>query len=457
MKKLNCLLGGLALLVSAGVTAQPTEAEELVTEINDPRWVLTPALGGIFSDQDDFDAGFSVSLSLMRPWPTVDEYLARHLAVEFTLSYADLEASLRNGLEDDYKRLAGSAQLMYFFTEAFVYPAKSNTHWYVMGGGHVGQVDFLGRDRDFIGPFAGTGFIHDFGDFSLRVEARMQLDDISFNNPFNDQEYWTVPITVGLHVPLGPPPKIPTYDDDGDGVPNNRDKCPNTPPGVKVDAEGCPLDSDGDGVPDHLDKCPGTPPGVKVNADGCPLDSDGDGIPDTIDKCPDTPKGVIVNADGCPLDSDGDGVPDGIDQCPDTLPGVKVNSVGCAIPQIYELRGVHFEYDKSRLMIDSQYLLDRVARSLINEPDANFMVAGHTCDLGSDAYNQGLSQRRAQSVVDYLVSKGVPRDRLVGKGFGEKEPVKPNTSEANREYNRRTELRFLGTGSKQPVEIRPAE
>ncbi|MBF0209885.1 MAG: OmpA family protein [Desulfamplus sp.] len=58
-------------------------------------------------------------------------------------------------------------------------------------------------------------------------------------------------------------------DSDGDGVPDDRDKCPDTPPGVEVDADGCPLDSDGDGVPDYLDKCPGTPVGAKVNPMGC--------------------------------------------------------------------------------------------------------------------------------------------------------------------------------------------
>jgi len=58
-------------------------------------------------------------------------------------------------------------------------------------------------------------------------------------------------------------------DSDNDGVPDDRDKCPDTPPGVEVDADGCPLDTDGDGVYDYLDKCPGTPAGAKVNPMGC--------------------------------------------------------------------------------------------------------------------------------------------------------------------------------------------
>ena len=63
-------------------------------------------------------------------------------------------------------------------------------------------------------------------------------------------------------------------DSDGDGVPDSRDRCPNTPKGVQVDEHGCPLDSDGDGVPDYLDKCPGTPKGAKVDKDGCEIMAD---------------------------------------------------------------------------------------------------------------------------------------------------------------------------------------
>jgi outer membrane protein OmpA-like peptidoglycan-associated protein len=120
-------------------------------------------------------------------------------------------------------------------------------------------------------------------------------------------------------------------DSDHDGVPDGIDQCPDTPAGVTVDAKGCPLDADGDGVPDYLDKCPNTPHGAKVDATGCPLDSDHDGVPDGIDQCPDTPAGVTVDAKGCPLDSDGDGVPDYLDKCPNTPPGVTVDAKGCPL------------------------------------------------------------------------------------------------------------------------------
>jgi len=118
-------------------------------------------------------------------------------------------------------------------------------------------------------------------------------------------------------------------DSDRDGVPDGLDACPNTVEHAEVDARGCPKDSDGDGVYDGIDKCPGTPVGARVDAQGCPTDADSDGVPDGLDQCPNTPKGATVDATGCPVDSDHDGVPDGLDKCPNTPPGTEVDSVGC--------------------------------------------------------------------------------------------------------------------------------
>jgi outer membrane protein OmpA-like peptidoglycan-associated protein len=131
---------------------------------------------------------------------------------------------------------------------------------------------------------------------------------------------------LGLSVMLG---SKPIADDDGDGVQNNRDRCPNTPRGAQVDGRGCPSDEDGDGVPNGIDRCPGTAAGATVDDSGCPKDSDGDNIPDGIDKCPDTPAGVLVDPNGCAKDSDGDGIPDGLDRCSDTPRGATVDALGC--------------------------------------------------------------------------------------------------------------------------------
>lgn len=150
-------------------------------------------------------------------------------------------------------------------------------------------------------------------------------------------------LTAGLNFYVGKKAK-PILDSDGDGVNDNLDKCPNTPKGVKVDKDGCPLDTDGDGVYDYLDKCPDTPKGVKVNSEGCPLDSDKDGVFDHLDKCPNTPEGVKVDKDGCPLDSDKDGVYDYLDKCPGTPEGVKVDSNGCPLDS--DKDGVYDYLDK---------------------------------------------------------------------------------------------------------------
>jgi outer membrane protein OmpA-like peptidoglycan-associated protein len=133
-------------------------------------------------------------------------------------------------------------------------------------------------------------------------------------------------LNLGLSVMLGSKP-IP--DSDHDGIPNNRDRCADTPEGAQVDGSGCPADNDNDGVPNGVDRCPNTAVGATVDASGCPRDSDGDNIPDGVDKCPDTPPGVLVDANGCPKDSDKDGIPDGMDRCSDTPQGATVDALGC--------------------------------------------------------------------------------------------------------------------------------
>lgn len=127
-------------------------------------------------------------------------------------------------------------------------------------------------------------------------------------------------------------------DQDGDGVEDKLDMCPNTPQGIIIDEYGCPLDSDNDGVPDYLDKCPATGKNEKVDKNGCPLDSDKDGISDGKDECPETPAGILVDDKGCPLDSDNDGVPDYLDKCSGTAAGKSVDANGC--PNDSDMDGV---------------------------------------------------------------------------------------------------------------------
>jgi OOP family OmpA-OmpF porin len=245
----------------------------------------------------------------------------------------------------------------------------------------------------------------------------------------------------------------PPLDSDGDGVPDKRDACPGTPAGATVDAAGCPKDSDGDGVWDGIDRCPDTPKGAIVDKFGCPIDSDGDGVPDGIDRCPNTPKGAIVDEFGCPIDSDGDGVPDGIDRCPNTPKGTKVDQFGCPeakAPALFGagqkalvLEGVNFASDSANLLPPALVVLDRVAASLKAWPDVRVEVAGHTDSTNTEAYNQKLSERRAETVRNYLISQGVAAAQLTAKGYGESMPIADNGTREGRQRNRRVELRTL--------------
>lgn len=285
---------------------------------------------------------------------------------------------------------------------------------------------------------AGAGFLVDMfrSNVALRGEWRHRLDTSGSQN-LNDNLF-----SLGLQIPFGDSsPKF--VDSDGDGVADGMDRCPNSPPGVTVDAYGCEVDSDGDGVKDSMDKCPGTPSGVAVDASGCPLDSDGDGVTDDKDKCPNTPAGAKVDMNGCELDSDKDGVVDRLDECPNTKPGVQVDIKGCEIKDEIALRGVNFQTNSDRLLPSASAILDDAAATLRKNPTIKVEVAGHTDSDGSAEYNEGLSARRAATVRDYLAAKGVAMDRMTTRGYGESQPIADNSTREGKAQNRRVVLVIL--------------
>jgi OOP family OmpA-OmpF porin len=104
------------------------------------------------------------------------------------------------------------------------------------------------------------------------------------------------------------------------------------------------------------------------------------------------------------------------------------------------LRGVNFDFDKADIRPDAAVILDEAASQLNASPGRSVTVAGHTDSVGADAYNQGLSERRAASVKDYLVGKGVDASRLTTVGYGESNPIASNDTADGRALNRRVEL-----------------
>mgnify|MGYP001139385286 CR=1 FL=1 len=162
-----------------------------------------------------------------------------------------------------------------------------------------------------------------------------------------------------------------------------------------------------------------------VHGDG---DEDGDGVPDSRDKCPGTPKGVQVDADGCPPPA----------------PAPMAEEPVVVKEETIVVRDVHFEFNKSTLTAADKEVLSGVASRLKQESStAQLRVTGHTDSVGSNAYNQRLSEKRANSVVQYLVESGVPRASFVSvAGAGESQPVADNKTADGRAMNRRTEIKI---------------
>jgi len=173
-----------------------------------------------------------------------------------------------------------------------------------------------------------------------------------------------------------------------------------------------------------------------------PLDSDGDGVPDSHDKCPGTPAGVEVDSNGCALDSDGDGVADYMDQCPDTSAGVAVDSVGCPLPgeTLLILNNVNFDFNSAQLTSESETILEQAVTVLKQNTGVSVNIEGHTDSRGAESYNQQLSEKRAASVRDYLISRGVDASNLNSVGKGENSPLASNDTKDGRSKNRRVEF-----------------
>ena len=139
-------------------------------------------------------------------------------------------------------------------------------------------------------------------------------------------------------------------------------------------------------------------------------------------------------------DGDADGVLDTMDMCPESAPGATVDVLGCEQDAAIVLRGVNFKTDSAELTDDSVAILDRVANTLVANPEIAVEVSGHTDSDGDDAYNKDLSQRRAETVMAYLTDNGVAADKMTAMGYGEERPMATNETTEGKALNRRVEL-----------------
>ncbi len=341
--------------------------------------------------------------------------------------------------------------------------------------------------------FAGPGYLHDNStsavNFDLGLGAKYYmsqntafyleagyihgLESTTIGGETGRENFWKA--TVGLEFDFGK-----TKDSDMDGVSDKKDKCPDTPAGVAVDANGCPIDTDGDGVADYIDDCPtvagltslkgcpdadgdgvadkndkctDTPKGWKVDVNGCPLDQDKDGVADAIDKCPDTPDGIDVDKDGCPVDTDGDGVADYLDKCP-TVTGPKENN-GCPVieeaatettsPEM-TVEPVYFDYDKSNYISGEKKKIDKLVKILKANNNLKVNLTGNADSKGTAEYNMTLTEKRIDSVVKTIKSDGIPESCISKeKALGETKPVATNDTDEGRALNRRVTFEIFKT------------
>ncbi|MDO9454124.1 MAG: OmpA family protein [Stagnimonas sp.] len=150
------------------------------------------------------------------------------------------------------------------------------------------------------------------------------------------------------------------------------------------------------------------------------LDSDGDGVPDALDRCPGSARGALVDANGCPRDT-----------TPATGGGAR------------QFDDVLFEFDRSEVTSAGMMILDNAAE-VVNSgayKSLRVNIAGHTDWIGSEGYNQALSERRANAVRSYLVKKGVDASRIHTFAYGETTPKADNQSAEGRALNRRAEVK----------------
>ncbi|MFA5814990.1 MAG: OmpA family protein [Bacteroidales bacterium] len=442
---------------------------------------------GDYSNQFySFEQGYAVGASLARYLnPSFD--LMGHFFYDMSHSYDSGKSGLPTWLHFEADMFNLNLLAKYKFNNGYIFKETARLAPFILAGlgGNYAITSGQGENGRFISQKYTAPNLYGGLGLNFRISQAVSFSvQTSLLLPFTDKIDGTVgdvatntkkgndlflENSVGLYITPG---KAKKKDSDGDGVPDKLDKCPNTPAGVPVDVNGCPLDTDKDGILDYQDECPtvaglkefnGCPDtdkdGIQDKLDDCPdvfglaafkgcPDSDGDGVPDKDDRCPNTPKGYKVDRFGCPLDSDRDGIPDSEDACPDKA-GVS-ELKGCpftveAIIGKYNLsmKPVYFDFDSYKLKPEGIDVLDKLANALSNHNDFGVQFDGYADYIGTEEYNLKLSEKRANSAKSYIMNKGITDNRIRLQYFGESKPAQDNKTVEGRRLNRRVEYNLF--------------
>ena len=451
MKRIKISLASLALVATVGsLKAQDENSKWAIGFGINAVDIRTPHQFGDFLK----DWGGTKDLNIL---PAVTKLsVARYIGAGFS---AEIEGSLNkikegfDGYSEDKSFWSANLQAKYALRRLFTTESGWFDPYIKVGGGYTayesrfddkeggfkalagGGINFWFTDH--LGVNLQTGYHHgfqkngtDYFQHSAGIVIKFGSKDTDKDGIPDNKD--ACPEVAGLKEFNGCP------DTDGDGIADKDDACPQ----VKGPKEfnGCP-DTDGDGIPDKDDACPEVAGPKEFN--GCP-DTDGDGIADKDDKCPDV-AGPAENG-GCPWpDTDGDGVLDKDDLCPEVA-GPASNK-GCPEPDEKEQKQLNqysktilFDTGKATIKFQSAEVLNQIINVLKKYPNSRFRIEGHTDSTGKKAKNMILSQNRADAVKVYLIQGGIDAGRLESQGFGPEKPIASNKNKKGRELNRRVEI-----------------
>ena len=454
MKRIKISLASLALVATVGsVQAQDENSKWAIGFGINSVDIRTPHQFGDFLK----DWGGTKDLNIL---PAVTKLsVARYIGAGFS---AEIEGSLNkikkgfDGYSEDKSFWSANLQAKYALRRLFTTESGWFDPYIKVGGGYTayesrfddkeggfkalagGGINFWFTDH--LGVNLQTGYHHgfqkngtDYFQHSAGIVIKFGSKDTDKDGIPDNKD--ACPEVAGLKEFNGCP------DTDGDGIPDKDDACPQVK-GLK-EFNGCP-DTDGDGIADKDDACPEVAGPKEFN--GCP-DTDGDGIPDKDDKCPDV-AGPAENG-GCPWpDTDGDGVLDKDDLCPEVA-GPASNK-GCPEPNDDDQKRLNqyaktilFDTGKATIKFESAEILNQIINVLKKFPNSRFRIEGHTDSTGKKAKNIELSQNRADAVKIYLIQGGIASERLESVGYGPDKPIASNKNKKGRALNRRVEINLI--------------